>query len=179
MWQHFLIWNKSNLKNASGRQVQQPFSRCSAVALCKGPVQSQRVLTPLQSHVKHRGVAGVALRAWAHHAVHGDRTHCWVSASWECPHVLWAFFGSCCTPNQWVWNTASEDSRMVLCVLQPLVPIWRLLNHLWIYHLSKALEKGWTACVFLTNHPSVTLTNLSSQIRVTSTDSQVPSALPG
>lgn len=54
--------------------------------------------------------------------------------------------------------------------LQLSVPKSPLLNHLWIYYLSTALEKEATAYVILTNH--------SSQIRIMPMDSEVLSSLP-
>lgn len=165
MWQYFLIWNKSNLKKCLG----EPSSAALQQVLCHGSVQG--ACSASESFDYSSPEPREAQRGGRHGTEDMD------TLLGQC--LLWAFFGSCCTPNQRVWNTVSEDSRTVLCVLHPPVPISPLLNHLWIYHLSTALEKGWIACVFLTNHPRVTLTNRSSQIRVTSMDSEVLSALPG
>lgn len=55
-------------------------------------------------------------------------------------------------------------------MLQPSVPKWPLLNHLWIYYLSTVMEKEATAYVTLTNH--------SSQIRIMPMDAEVLFSLP-
>lgn len=145
------------------------------MALCKGPVESQRGLTLPQSHVKHRGVPGVALRAWAH-TVHGDRTLCWVSASWECPG-LWAFFASCCLPNQWVCNSHWGLQDGFVCVAIPSFPITITKSPLNLPLFKSAAERMDCLC-FCNKSPRV-ITHLSSQVKVTSMVSQVLSGLLG
>lgn len=156
MWLYFLKQKQPEIPQGA------KFSSPSADALCKGPVQSQRDLTLPQSRVEHRGVAGVALGTWAQHAGHGDMTDCWVSASWECPHELWAFFGSCCMPNQWVWNSQWGLQDGFVCIVTPSSPITITESPLNLPSFKSATERM-IACVFLTKHPGVILTQQPDQ----------------
>lgn len=153
------------------------FNTCYIPALYKEHIHSYKdFLTPpwKWAYVNEwRGRRGQVLHGGCGHTkvAYSDRTHCFVNARWGWPHMLLAFFGCCCTQTQWLYKTVSDDTRIFFFhMLQPSVPKWPLLNHLWIYYLSTAMEKEATAYVTLTNH--------SSQIRIMPMDSEVLFSLP-
>lgn len=142
MWNvQFLIWEKSNLKKC----LWEPNSAAPQQVLCHGSMQgacsvSERFDLP-QSHVKPRGVAGMALRTRAHHAVHSART-CSMQAGNALTHLLWPFCGSCCTPNQWVWNSQWGLQDGFVCVVTPSSPITISESHLTNIFQQRCREDG-------------------------------------
>lgn len=123
------------------------FSSPSAGAL---PWLSARDLP--QSHVKPRG----GTEAMAQHTVHGDRTrtHCWLlGMASPAPGCLWKLLH---TKPTGLEQSARASGWFCVCWNSQLPH-----HHYWIYHLWTVLQKGWIACVVLTNHPCVTLTHLS------------------
>lgn len=176
-WQYFLIWNKSNLKKCLG----EPNSAAPQQVLCPSSVQgacsvSERFdSSPEPCEAQRGGRRGTEDMAPTLCTVTG---HCWAVQAGNALTCSGLALEAAARQTSGS-GTVSEDSSMALCVLQLPIPLSPLLNHLWIYHPLVVLERGWTACAFLTNHPCFLLTHFSSQIRVTSMDSRVLPGLPG
>lgn len=152
----FLIWNKSNLKKCLG----EPNSAAPKQVLCS---VSEVWLFP-------RAVWSTeGWQMW--HWGHGHSSLCLDTLRGQCQlgmpsralGFLWKLLHA---KPVGLEQSVRTSGWFCVCWMELLAPPSPPLNHLWVYHLSStALQKGWIACVFLTNHPSVTLTHLSSQIR--------------
>lgn len=147
---YFLICNKSNLKKC----LREPNSVVPQQVLCHGSVQGACwVSERFDSSPEPCEAEGCQAWHWGH-----GHTLCTVTGHSAGSVQAGSALGSglslqaaACQTNGSA--TVIEDFRMVLCVLRFPVSPSPLLNHLWIYHFSKVLQKGWTACAFVTNHP--------------------------
>lgn len=99
------------------------------------------------------------------------------AGSRERPPLLWAAFGSCCTPNQQGWDSQPGLQDGSVCAGTPSSPT----TITEFPSLSSAAER--MDCLCCSNKSpqplSVTPCYSTQQIRVTSMDSQVPSGLLG
>lgn len=179
MWLYFLIWKKSNLKKwPGGSQIQQPLSHGSVQGAC--PVSERFDSSPEPCGAQRGGRCGTEDMGTARCA------RCLDTLLGQCqlgmPSHALVFFGRCCRPNQWVWNSQWGDQDGFVCVVTPSSPITITEPPLNLPSFNSTTERMDCLCFsnkFLTNHPGIILIHLSSLIRVTSMDSQVLSSLLG